>query len=52
MGLLCRHETERLEQEGKEHQETQKIMDKAEAERARKEFPELQAHRYIVIYAQ
>ena len=52
MSLLCRHETGRLEQKVKGRQETQKIMDKVEVERVRKEFPELQAHRYIVIYAQ
>ena len=47
MGLLCRHEAERLEQEAKGRLERQKIMDEAEAERARKELLELQAHRYI-----
>jgi len=44
--LLCRHEAERLEQEAKGRLERQKIMDEAEAERARKELLELQAHRY------
>ena len=43
---LCRHEAERLEQEAKGRLERQKIMDEAEAERARKELLELQAHRY------
>ena len=46
MGLLCRHEAERLEQEAKGCLEEHKIMDEAEAERARKELLELQAHRY------
>jgi len=42
---LYRHEAERLEQEAKGRLERQKIMDEAEAERARKELLELQAHR-------
>ena len=46
MVCLCRHEAERLEQEAKGRLERQKIMDEAEAERARKELLELQAHRY------
>ena len=46
MGLLCRYEAERLEQEAKGRLERLKIMDEAEAERARKELTELQAHRY------
>ena len=41
-----RHEAERLEQEAKGRLERQKIMDEAEAERARKELLELQAKRY------
>ena len=51
MGLLCRHEAERLEQEAKGRLERQKIMDEAEAERARKELLELQAHRYAYTVA-
>ena len=51
MGLLCRHEAERLEQEAKGRLERQKIMDEAEAERARKELLELQAHRYAFAVA-
>ena len=51
MGLLCRHEAERLEQEAKGHLEEHKIMDEAEAERTRKELLELQTHRYeCVLY--
>ena len=50
MGLLCRHEAERLEQEVKGYLERQKIMDEAEAERARKELTKLQAHGYIHMY--
>ena len=49
MVLLCRHEAERLEQEAKGRLERQKIMDEAEAERARKELLELQANRCVYI---
>ena len=45
--INCRHEAERLEQEAKGRLERQKIMDEAEAERARKELLELQAHRSV-----
>ena len=51
MGLLFRYEAKRLEQEAKGHQKIQKIMDEAEAESARKELLELQAHRYVYTVA-
>ena len=43
MSVVPRHEAERLEQEAKGRLERQKIMDEAEAERAKKELLELQA---------
>ena len=42
--LFNRHEAERLEQEAKGRLERQKIIDEAEAEKARKELLELQAN--------
>ena len=46
MVLLYIHEAERLEHKAKGHLERLKMMEEAEAERARKELVELQAHRY------
>ena len=45
------HGAERLEQEVKGRLKRQKIMDEAEAARARKELLELQAHRYACTVA-
>ena len=47
MVLLYIHAAKRLDYKAKGHLERLKMMEEAEAERARKELVELQAHRYI-----